>query len=242
VRKPLPTSLKDRNVNPDKFDTNPTNARFFVIKSYSADDVHKSIKYNVWASTKHGNKRLDQAFKEAKGAPIYLFFSVNGSGCFCGMAKMESLVDYSKSFGAWALDDKWTGQFQVKWIFIKNVPNKRLRHIRLANNQNKPVTNSRDTQEVPTEQGKQTLKILHTFEHNASILDDFDYFDKAEVTQTKAKTEKKATSVPNPEAGKKEAAKSGSAPAPAEEEEEEEDAEEEEEVGDAAAADDDEAE
>ncbi|KDO54489.1 hypothetical protein CISIN_1g005158mg [Citrus sinensis] len=28
-----------------------TDAKFFVIKSYSEDDVHKSIKYSVWAST-----------------------------------------------------------------------------------------------------------------------------------------------------------------------------------------------
>ena len=36
-------------------------ARFFVIMSCSEDDVHKSIKYGVWASTDTGNRRLDQA-------------------------------------------------------------------------------------------------------------------------------------------------------------------------------------
>jgi hypothetical protein len=35
------------------------------------------------------------------------------------------------------------------------VPNAALRHIRLENNENKPVTNSRDTQEVPVEKGRQ---------------------------------------------------------------------------------------
>jgi YTH domain-containing family protein len=36
----------------------------------------------------------------------------------------------------------------VKWHIIKDVPNNLLRHITLENNENKPVTNSRDTQEV----------------------------------------------------------------------------------------------
>ena len=34
--------------------------------------------------------------------PIYLFFSVNASGQFSGMAQMESALDYTKKFGVWA--------------------------------------------------------------------------------------------------------------------------------------------
>ena len=68
----------------------------------------------------------------------------------------------------------FSGQFKVKWIYVKDVPNNQvsllseslngyftkystlcpefefehlqLRHIKLENNENKPVTNSRDTQ------------------------------------------------------------------------------------------------
>ena len=84
-------------------------ARFFIIKSYSEDDVHKSIKYGLWASTVTGNGRLDAAYREhASNGPIYLFFSVNASGQFSGMARMESAIDYKKKFGAWA-QDKWSG-------------------------------------------------------------------------------------------------------------------------------------
>jgi hypothetical protein len=61
----------------------PTQARYFVIKSYTEDDVHKSLKYEIWSSTEPGNKRLDKAFKECGGrGPIYLFFSVNAR-CVC---------------------------------------------------------------------------------------------------------------------------------------------------------------
>jgi hypothetical protein len=43
--------------NPREYDLNPKNARFFVIKSYSEDDIHRSIKYEIWCSTEHGNRR-----------------------------------------------------------------------------------------------------------------------------------------------------------------------------------------
>ncbi|CAF2073923.1 unnamed protein product [Brassica napus] len=48
--------------------------------------------------------------------------------------------------------DKWVGCFPVKCL-VKDIPNSSLRHIMLENNENKHVTNSRDTQEVKIEQG-----------------------------------------------------------------------------------------
>lgn len=164
--------------NPKEFDMNPKTARYFIIKSYSEDDIHRSIKYGIWCSTEYGNKRLDSAFHEREGkGPVYLFFSVNGSGHFCGMAEMTSPVDYHASSGVWA-QSKWKGQFEVKWIYVKDVPNSQLRHIKLENNENKPVTNSRDTQEVPSEKGKQVLRILHQYRHTTSIFDDFSHYEK----------------------------------------------------------------
>ncbi|KAH9526822.1 YTH domain-containing protein 2 [Dermatophagoides farinae] len=168
----------ENNYNPKEFDLNLRQARFFIIKSYSEDDIHRSIKYSIWCSTEHGNKRLDNAFRqqEDKG-PIYLFFSVNRSGHFCGVAQMMSHVDYDALSGVWS-QDKWKGQFKVKWIYVKDVPNDELRHITLENNENKPVTNSRDTQEVPYEQGKKVMTIIHNYKHATSIFDDFLHYEK----------------------------------------------------------------
>jgi len=61
---------------------------------------------------------------------------------------------------------------------VKDVPNSQLRHIRLENNENKPVTNSRDSQEGPPEKGKQVLKILSNYKHTTSIFDDFVHYEK----------------------------------------------------------------
>lgn len=162
--------------------------RFFVIKSYSEDDIHRSIKYEIWCSTDHGNKRLDDAFMErqSENGHIFLFFSVNGSGHFCGMAQMITAVDYNSTSSVWA-QDKWKGKFKVKWIYVKDVPNNILRHIILENNENKPVTNSRDTQEVPTAKGIEVLQILHSYKHSTSIFDDFYHYEKRQEEEVSSK-------------------------------------------------------
>ncbi|XP_076022551.1 YTH domain-containing family protein 1-like isoform X2 [Genypterus blacodes] len=168
----------NHSYNPKDFEWNLKNGRVFIIKSYSEDDIHRSIKYSIWCSTEHGNKRLDSAFRAMNGkGPVYLLFSVNGSGHFCGVAEMRSPVDYGTSAGVWA-QDKWKGKFDVDWLFVKDVPNSQLRHIRLENNDNKPVTNSRDTQEVPLEKAKQVLKIIAAYKHTTSIFDDFSHYEK----------------------------------------------------------------
>ncbi|XP_046362486.1 YTH domain-containing family protein 1-like isoform X1 [Haliotis cracherodii] len=186
VSHPVLDRLKSVNqYNPKEYNLNPKGARFFVIKSYSEDDIHRSIKYSIWCSTEHGNKRLDAAIREREGkGPVYLLYSVNGSGHFCGLAQMMSPVDYLKNCGVWA-QDKWKGSFEVKWIYVKDVPNSQLRHIRLENNENKPVTNSRDTQEVPPEKGKQVLKIFHNYKHTTSIFDDFIHYEKRQEEDVK---------------------------------------------------------
>ncbi|OMO81095.1 hypothetical protein CCACVL1_12609 [Corchorus capsularis] len=177
--------------NREEFPVDYTDAKFFVIKSYSEDDVHKSIKYNVWASTPNGNKKLDAAYQEAQqkpgGCPVYLFFSVNTSGQFVGVAEMVGPVDFQKNVEYWQ-QDKWTGCFPVKWHIVKDVPNNSLKHITLENNENKPVTNSRDTQEIKLEQGLKLIKIFKEHSSKTCILDDFEFY---EVRQ-KAIQDKKA--------------------------------------------------
>ncbi|XP_038984279.1 YTH domain-containing protein ECT2-like isoform X2 [Phoenix dactylifera] len=177
--------------NSPDFVTEYKAAKFFIIKSYSEDNVHKSIKYGVWASTVNGNRKLDSAYHEAKEkdnpSPVFLFFSVNASAQFCGVAEMIGPVNFEKSVDYWQ-QDKWSGQFPVKWHIVKDVPNNLCRHIILENNDNKPVTNSRDTQEVKLEQGLEILGIFKNHEADTSILDDFDFYEERE----KAMQERKA--------------------------------------------------
>ncbi|KAJ3567202.1 hypothetical protein NP233_g6519 [Leucocoprinus birnbaumii] len=174
----VPSLIATKGYNPPTFDIKPAFARFFVIKSYTEDDVHKSLKYEIWSSTDPGNKRLDKAFKETAGrGPIYLFFSVNASGHFCGMAEMITQVDYTRSSTVWA-SDKWKGVFKVRWIFVRDIPNATLRHIKLNNTQErKPVTNSRDTQELLPDAGQEMLRIFHTHPSRTSLLQDYAFYE-----------------------------------------------------------------
>ncbi|EIW68258.1 hypothetical protein TREMEDRAFT_18378, partial [Tremella mesenterica DSM 1558] len=155
-------------------------ARFFVIKSYTEEDVQKSLKHEIWSSTMLGNRRLNLAFGEsAKHMPIYLFFSVNGSRHFCGVAQMVSPVDENQTSTVWA-QDKWKGIFKVKWIFVRDVPTAALRHIRLMNTpEKKPITNSRDTQELHYEAGCEVLQIFLDYQTRSktSLLQDFSYYE-----------------------------------------------------------------
>ncbi|KAI9466359.1 YTH-domain-containing protein [Lactarius psammicola] len=193
----VPTLVATKGYNPPNFDTRPAFARYFVIKSYTEDDVQKSLKYEIWSSTDPGNKRLDKAFKETAGrGPIYLFFSVNASGHFCGMAEMLTPVDYTRSSTVWA-SDKWKGVFKVRWIFVRDIPNANLRHIRLNNTQErKPVTNSRDTQELLPDAGQEMLRIFHTHPSRTSLLQDFAFYEAAAAAATQSPPSPQTSSPP----------------------------------------------
>jgi hypothetical protein len=250
-----------------------SDARFFVIKSYSEDDVHKSIKYGCWTSTAQGNARLDAAWRcepadaagerdpsggdddvradesaderekaettfslsedeaEAESAPgrargeardaaddaasesandssttsrggaretspfrprIILFFSVNSSGHFCGVAEMVSPIDHELRADFWQNDRKWPGCFKVAWHVVKDVPNTALRHIRLCAGDKKPVTNSRDAQEVEPAQGALVLRVFSEFPATTSMLDDFAFYGAREKTRQSIRRQRDA--------------------------------------------------
>ena len=157
------------------------NSKFFVIKSFSEEDVHKSIKYNVWSSSKDGNLTLSNAFKitEENKGNVYLFFSCNGSGRYCGLARMKTPCDENKTFGLWTQDGKWPGLFDVEWLFIKDVPFKEFKNviITMKDGEVKPISNSRDTQEVPFEQAKIMIQKIAEYQNTNTILEHFEFYD-----------------------------------------------------------------
>lgn len=178
-------------INPSDFSMEIPAARFFTIKSYSEDDVHKSMKYQVWSSTPDGNKRLNDAYKKcvAEKIPLYLFFSVNGSGQFVGVCKMLSEVNFDEKFAQWEQEDKWPGKFRVEWVFIKDIPNREFKSILVPTNENKPVSNCRDSMELALSEGLKVLEIFKNYVSHTCLLDEFAAYDEAE---RKKKEEKPA--------------------------------------------------
>ncbi|XP_015958791.1 YTH domain-containing protein ECT4 isoform X1 [Arachis duranensis] len=181
------TICRDKYNLPD-FQTEYETAKFYVIKSFNEDDIHKSIKYDVWTSTSYGNKKLNDAFRSAEAksiqtgtkCPIFLFFSVNASRQFVGVAEMLGPVDFNKDMKFWKLY-KYNGFFPIRWHIIKDVPNTQFCHIRIiVENENRDVTYTRDTQEIGLKQGLEMLNIFKSYSAKTSLLDDFDFYENRE--------------------------------------------------------------
>ena len=167
--------------NASLFEKVDSNSKFFVIKSFSEEDVHKSIKYGVWSSSKNGNLTLTNAFNitKEKNGNVYLFFSCNGSGRFTGICRMKTPCDENKHFEFWTQDNKWPGLFEVEWLFIKDVPFKEFKDIiiTMKDGEIKPISNSRDTQEIPFEQAKIMIERFSKYQNSNTILEHFEFYD-----------------------------------------------------------------
>ena len=158
-----------------------SNSKFFVIKSFSEEDVHKSIKYGVWSSSRNGNLTLSNAFllTKEKNSNVYLFFSCNGSGRYVGVARMKTPCDENRTFEFWTQDGKWPGLFDVEWLFIKDVPFKEFKEIiiTMKDGEIKPISNARDTQEIPFQQAKIMLEKISNYQNSNTILEHFEFYD-----------------------------------------------------------------
>ena len=172
-----------------------SNSKFFVIKSFSEEDVHKSIKYGVWSSSKNGNLTLSNAFQmtKEKNGNVYLFFSCNGSGRYVGVARMKTSCDENRTFEFWTQDGKWTGLFDVEWLFIKDVPFKEFKEIiiTMKDGEIKPISNARDTQEIPFEQAKIMLQKISNYQNSNTILEHFEFYDMRQENYEKNMQAKK---------------------------------------------------
>ncbi|CAD8141602.1 unnamed protein product [Paramecium pentaurelia] len=171
-------ALKQINQS-DRHLADADNAHTYILRSNNDDDIHKSIKYGIWTSSKENNEKLNAKYLEAQqeGIPVYLFFSVVRSGQFVGVAKLTSGYK-EESFQYWWEIKKWKGHFNVQWLYVKDVPNKHFEHLR--NSDNIEVTRSRDGVFLSWETGKQMMKIFEEFSDKKSILNDFTVIDERE--------------------------------------------------------------
>uniref|UniRef100_A0A0E0JMF4 YTH domain-containing family protein n=1 Tax=Oryza punctata TaxID=4537 RepID=A0A0E0JMF4_ORYPU len=161
---------------------------------YQSKDIGMKESGRSWNSTEKLKARTRMIFTRVLST---MSGQVNASGQFCGVAEMVGLVDFNRNMNFWQ-QDKWNGFFPVKWHIIKDVPNPQFRHIILENNENKPVTNSRDTQEVKFPQGSEMLNIFKNFSCKTSILDDFDFYENRQKVMQDRRGKPLATSLDHP--------------------------------------------
>ncbi|KAG6902627.1 hypothetical protein C0995_014233 [Termitomyces sp. Mi166 len=75
--------------------------RYFILKSLTQFDLDLSKEKGLWATQKHNEGILDQAFRTSQD--VYLIFSVNKSGEFYGYARMAGPIRRGGHKVSWAL-------------------------------------------------------------------------------------------------------------------------------------------
>ncbi|KAK0487789.1 YT521-B-like domain-containing protein [Armillaria novae-zelandiae] len=74
--------------------------RYFILKSLTPEDVDISVQKGLWATQKHNEGILDQAFRTSE--EVYLIFGVNKSGEWYGYARMTGPVGRGEQTVPWA--------------------------------------------------------------------------------------------------------------------------------------------
>lgn len=98
---------------------------------------------------------------DAKNAQVYLMFSVNKSKHFCGVAVMKDRVRTDIHHDKlWKQAGKWPGSIKIEWLHVKDIPNTQFIHIENPLNENKPVCQGRDCQEIYPRVGEKMLQIF----------------------------------------------------------------------------------
>ncbi|KAH9847928.1 YT521-B-like domain-containing protein [Lenzites betulinus] len=74
--------------------------RYFILKSLTQFDLDLSVEKGLWATQRHNEGILDQAYRTSK--EVYLIFSVNKSGEFYGYARMTGPITRGEQHVPWA--------------------------------------------------------------------------------------------------------------------------------------------
>ncbi|KAJ3065166.1 3'-5' RNA helicase ythdc2 [Podochytrium sp. JEL0797] len=162
-----------------RFET-PTQARFFIIKSFTQNDIAIAQTHGIWSTTLRNEGRLNDAFGSCEN--VFLIFSVNGSGGFTGVARMQAFAGNGLgSKGAGGAGDAatdiekdgvkvivageslrllWDSPFPIKWLVRQFVPFRATDHLCNPWNEGKPVRIARDGTEIEPSVGYALMALL----------------------------------------------------------------------------------
>eukprot|EP00438_Fugacium_kawagutii_P021069 Skav205892 [mRNA] locus=scaffold123:124832:125926:+ [translate_table: standard] len=159
---------------PSKIHMDP-HTRYFVMKSSSHKNIVLSIEHKVWATPRSNQEKLNDAFRSA--SHVILVFSVTGSGCFQGYAKMLGRVGSSST----QVFQGFGRAFEVRWLRLDDLDFDQVSSIRNPWNENKSVKVSRDGQELPNDVGRQLCDFMDA---NVYESDPSGYIDDSQEVET----------------------------------------------------------
>ncbi|WEW60786.1 hypothetical protein PRK78_006274 [Emydomyces testavorans] len=139
--------------------------RFFLIKSYSAENVLASQHEGTWSTQIKNMHKMADAFDNCRH--VILLFSVNQSKAFQGYARMETTFgDPSANLPKWADSYKWEASpaFRVRWLNTSITYFKHVAHLTNSYNENAMAFLGRDGQEIEPYCGLELCSILDQFE------------------------------------------------------------------------------
>ncbi|KAL8911569.1 MAG: hypothetical protein Q9171_003283 [Xanthocarpia ochracea] len=140
------------------------NTRFFMIKSWNAENVEAAQRDCIWATQPKNLNVLTEAFNKCRN--VVLVFSVNNSRAFQGYARMLSLPDPSIPAPSWQRALIWasTDPFRIEWITIAETRFNRVGHLKNACNEGQPVLVGRDGQEIEEGCGRRLCELIDAVE------------------------------------------------------------------------------
>ena len=134
-------------------------SQFFIIKSSNRENIEKSKKNSVWATTLVNSNKLNDAFKKGK---VILIFSASGTQSYQGYAIMTSCTADTPS-NLWQIENniKLGGNFSVVWLCFCELSFSRVKHLQNTKKSGEPVNKSRDCTELPPIIGNELCKLCY---------------------------------------------------------------------------------
>lgn len=132
--------------------------RYFIIRSYNFENIDMSISHGVWATQSRNDDVLNTAY--ARSERVVLFFSVNSSAHFQGMAFMVSPVGRTSRKVPWEGNFNSRNLFSVDWECLCDMPHADTEHLRNGLNENRPIHIARDGQEVSEREGAELMHLM----------------------------------------------------------------------------------
>jgi len=159
---PINANINQTNLYPMQYQ-NPSlplinGSQFFIIKSSIKENIEKSKRHSVWATTIQNSNRLNDAFKKGK---VILIFSANASQSYQGYAIMTSFSADSPS-NLWQVDNiKLAGDFSVAWLCYCELSFSKVKHLKNPKKNDELVIKSRDCTELSEEIGFELCKLCY---------------------------------------------------------------------------------
>lgn len=134
-------------------------ARYFMIKSWNAENVEIAKRDGTWATQQKNLGMLTEAYNTCRH--VILFFSVNNSRAFQGYARMASAPGDAPT-PSWAKQLIWesTPPFYIEWISTNETRFNRCGQLKNALNEGQAVLVGRDGQEIEQKCGRGLCELI----------------------------------------------------------------------------------